>query len=124
MSRTTAFEDFTKAQNIMIEAIEKSARANLATAEKMLESNRERFAELQGATSPAEYVARQSTAFKEAADEMNQQFEALVEIGNDSREQLIELGQNFARNMDFGSLFDFAPPKSGAKAKGKTQKAA
>lgn len=124
MTTQTAFDDIRKAQEIMMDAIEKSTRANLATAEKMLELNKQRFEELKDVNSPADYVAGQSTAFKEYADQINQQFETLAAIGNESREQLTELGQDFARNMDFTSFFDFAQPQPKSKARKTTSKSA
>jgi phage-related minor tail protein len=117
MTTQTAFDEIRKAQEIIMDAIDKSARANLAATEKMLELNKQRFASLNDVDSPADYMAKQSTAFKEYADELNQQFETLAAIGNESREQLTELGQEFARNMDFSSFFNFAQPEPKSKAK-------
>jgi hypothetical protein len=117
MTTQTAFDEIRKAQEIIMDAIDKSARANLAATEKMLELNRQRFAGLNDVDSPADYMAKQSTAFKEYADELNQQFETLAAIGNESREQLTELSQEFARNMDFASFFNFAQPEAKSKAK-------
>ncbi|MGK7294220.1 MAG: phasin family protein [Candidatus Wenzhouxiangella sp. M2_3B_020] len=120
----TAFDEIRKAQEIMMDAFDKTARANLATAEKMLELNKQSFATVDDYSSPADLVARQSSAFKEYADEINQQFETLASIGNESREQLTELGQEFARNVDVGSFFNFAQPGAKSKPKAKSTKAA
>ena len=124
MTTQTAFDEIRKAQEIIMDAIDKSARANLAATEKMLELNKQRFTTLNDVDSPADYRAKQSTAFKEYADELNQQFETLAAIGNESREQLTELGQEFARNMDFSSFFNFAQPEPKSKAKKTASKSA
>jgi len=122
MTNQTAFEDIKKAQEIFMEAIDKTTRANLASVEKMMELNKKRFSGVEDLSNPADFVAKQSTAFKEYAEEMNQQFETLTEIGNESREKLAELSQDFAKNLDFSSFFS-APqnaPKSSGKTAGKT----
>ncbi|NCO19760.1 MAG: hypothetical protein GW900_06890, partial [Gammaproteobacteria bacterium] len=75
------------------------------------------FARLQDVSSPADFIARQSSAFKEYAEQVNQQFEELAAIGNESREKLTGLSQNFAKSMDFSKLFDFAPTAAKPKAK-------
>ena len=105
MTKQTAFEDITKAQQIFMDTIDKTTRANLASVEKMLELNKKRFSTFEDVSNPADFIARQSSAFKEYAEEMNQQFETLTEIGNESREKLAELGQDFAKNLDFSSFF-------------------
>lgn len=122
MNNQTAFEDIKKAQEIFMEAIDKTTRANLASVEKMMELNKKRFSSVEDLGNPADFVAKQSTAFKEYAEEMNQQFETLTEIGNESREKLAELGQDFAKNLDFTSFFAGPQnaPKSSSKASGKT----
>lgn len=117
MSKQTAVEDITRAQQIVMDAIDRTTRANLAAVEKMMDLNKQRFSSLGESSDPAEFVTRQSTAFKAYADEMNQQFETLAAIGNESREQLAELGQNFAKNLDFSSFF--AAPKSQPKSSNK-----
>lgn len=119
MTNQTAFEDINKAQEIIMDAIDKSTRANLASFEKMLEFNKQRFSNFGDVTNPADYVARQSTAFKEYAEQLNQQFETLTEIGNESREQLAELGQDYAKNLDFSSFFTAPQAQAGSKSKGK-----
>lgn len=119
MTNQTAFEDIKKAQEIIMDAIDKSTRANLASFEKMLELNKERFSNLGDVTNPAEYVEKQSNAFKEYAEQMNQQFETLTEIGTESRERLAELGQDYAKNLDFSSFFTVPQGKAGSKSKGK-----
>ncbi|MBS3743079.1 MAG: phasin family protein [Wenzhouxiangellaceae bacterium] len=118
MTNQTAFEDIKKAQEIFMEAIDKTTRANLASVEKMMELNKKRFSSLEDLSDPADFFAKQSTAFKEYAEEMNQQFETLTEIGNESREKLAELGQDFAKNLDFSSFV--AAPQNQPKSKGKT----
>jgi hypothetical protein len=117
MTKQTAFEDVTKAQQIIMDAIDKTTRANLAAVEKMMDLNKQRFSSLGDASDPADFVAKQSTVFKTYAEEMNQQFETLAAIGNDSREQLMELGQDFAKNLDFTSIFDPSKTQGRSKAK-------
>lgn len=122
MTKQTAFEDITKAQQIIMNAIDKTTRANLAAVEKMMDLNKQRFSSLGETSDPADFVAKQSSAFKAYAEEMNQQVETLTAIGNESREQLAELGQDFAKNLDFTSLFTVPQntPKPKAKATGKS----
>lgn len=115
MTKQTAFEDITKAQQIIMDAIDKTTRANLASVEKLMDLNKQRFSSFGEVTDPAEFVADQSTVFKAYAEEMNQQFETLAAIGNESREKLTELGQDFAKNLNFSSVFE--PPKARAKSK-------
>jgi len=119
MTKQTAFEDMTKAQQIIMDAIDKTTRANLAAVEKMMDLNKQRFSSLGETSDPADFVAKQSTVFKSYAEEMNQQFETLAAIGNESREQLMELGQDFAKNLNFTSFFE-APKTKGSAAKSKT----
>ena len=122
MTKQTAFEDISKAQEIIMDAIDKTTRANLASVEKMMELNKKRFSSVENLSNPADFVASQSSAFKEYAEEMNRQFETLTEIGNESREKLTELSQDFAKNLDFSSFFT-APQgssKSGAKTTAKS----
>jgi len=123
MSTQNTFEEVKKAQEIIAEAIDKSARTNLASVEKLLELNKQNFGQLQDVSSPADFFSRQSTAFKEYAEQVNKQFEELAAIGNESREQLTELGQEFAKNLDFSSFFNFAQPTQ-PKAKKPAAKAA
>ena len=122
MTNQTAFGDISKAQEIFMDAIDKTTRANLASAEKMMELNKKRFSSFDDVSNPADFMARQSNAFKEYAEEMNHQFETLTEIGNESREKLTELTQDFAKNLDFSSFFTApqASSKSGAKTTGKS----
>jgi len=122
MSKQTSFEEFRKAQQIVAEAIDKSARSQLASVEKLLEINRQSFEKMGEVSSPADFFSRQSTALKEYAEQVNHQFEELAAIGNESREQLTELGQDFARNLDMSSLFNFEP--AAAKPRKSTSKAA
>jgi paraquat-inducible protein B len=117
MTSSPMFDEFRKAQEILAETIDKTARANMASVEKLFELNRASFARMQDITSPADFIARQSSVFKEYAEQVNQQFEELTAIGNESREQLTELGQAMTRNLDVTSLFDFAPKPARAKAK-------
>jgi len=117
MSKQTAFEDITKAQQIIMDAIDKTTRANLAAVEKMMDLNKQRFSSLGESSDPADFVAKQSTAFKEYAEEMNQQFETLAAIGNESREQLMALGQDFAKNLNFTSVFEVPQTKGRSRSK-------
>jgi len=118
MTNQTAFEDIKKAQQIFMEAIDKTTRANLASVEKMMELNKKRFSSLDDVGNPADFVASQSSAFKEYAEEMNQQFETLTEIGNESREKLAELSQDFAKNLDLSSFF--TAPQASSKPRART----
>ena len=118
MNKQTAFEDINKAQQIIMDAIDKTTRANLAAVEKMMDLNKQRFSSLGKTSDPADFVANQTTAFKAYAEQMNEQFETLTEIGNESREKLTELGQDFAKSVDFSSFF--TAPQSQTKSKGKT----
>jgi len=117
MTKQTAFEDITKAQQIILDAIDKTTRANLAAVEKMMDLNKQRFSSFGESSDPADLMTKQSTAFKAYAEEMNQQFETLTAIGNESREQLMELGQEFARNLKFPDFFEAPRAKGGSKAK-------
>lgn len=118
MSNATSFEDFKKAQQVIVDAIDKSARINLATMEKLLEMNKERFGQMGEVSSPADLFSRQSTAFKDYAEQINHHMEELAAVGTESREQLTELGQDFARNVDFSGLFNFG--QEPAKPKGRS----
>lgn len=117
MSKQTAFEEITKAQQIITDAIDKTTRANLASIEKMMDLGKQRFSSLGEVSDPADFVASQSTAFKAYADEMNQQFETLTAIGNESREQLMALGQDFAKNLNFSDFFEVPQTKPQSRAK-------
>lgn len=123
MSKQTAFEDITKAQQVIMDAIDKTTRANLASFEKMMELGKQPFTSLGDLTDPTEMVARQSSAFKAYAEEVNHQFETLTAIGNESREQLMELGQDFAKNLNFTEFFEQPKAKTGSKAKSGTKSA-
>ncbi|MDT8448701.1 MAG: phasin family protein [Wenzhouxiangellaceae bacterium] len=116
MTNKTAFDEIRKAQEIILDAIDRTARTNLASAEKLLELNRKRFSGAEDFSNPADLVSRQAGAFKKYAEELNHQFEELATIGNESREQLTELGQEFAKNLDFTSFFNFAQPETRAQA--------
>ncbi len=104
-----ALSEARKAQEIVFEAIDKTARQNLDATQKLLELNKKRYAETQDMSSPSDYLARQSAATKDYAEQVNAHLESLAAIGNESREQLTEIGQEFARNMDFSGMFPFAP---------------
>jgi len=119
MNNPTALEELKKAQAILMETIDKSARTHLDAVEKLLEFNKQRFSNMSDAKDPADYIARQSAAFKDYAEQCTAHFEALTAIGNESREQLTELSQEFAKSLDFSSFFPFAPT-GGARPKGKT----
>ena len=121
MSNATAFEDFKKFQQVIVDAVDKSARINMATIEKLLEMNKESFGQIGEVTSPADLFSRQTTTMKEYAEQINHHIEELAAVGTASREQLTELGQDFARNLDFSDLFKFgqepAKPKGRASSK-------
>jgi endonuclease III-like uncharacterized protein len=117
MNTNSNFEEVKKAQQIVMEAIDKSARTNLETAEKLLEINKQRFNTLSEVTSPGDYFARQSSALKEYAEQMSAHVEALGAIGSDSREQLTELSQDFAKNLDFSAFFPFGEQPAKTKTK-------
>ncbi len=117
MNTPTAFTEMKKAQDILMEAIDKSARTNLESIEKLLELNKDRMSGLSDVSNPSDLIARQSAAFKEYAEHLSAHMEALAAIGTESREQLTELGQEFAKSMDFSSLFGVA--ETTAKPKGK-----
>lgn len=117
MNNQTTFEEVRKAQEILADAFEKTTRTQLASVEKLLELNRKRLADAGDLSNPAEYFSRQTSAFKEYAEQVNQQFEELAGIGNESRDQLIELSQEFARNMDFSGLFNVNQAPARGKSK-------
>lgn len=117
MSTTPMFEEFRKAQEILAETVEKAVRANLASAEKMLEINKSALAKLQEAEGPADFIARQSGVVREIGEAVGEQFEAWSAIGNESRDRLLELGQAMVRNVDFTGMFDVAPMRSRSKDK-------
>ncbi|MCC5863880.1 MAG: phasin family protein [Wenzhouxiangella sp.] len=108
MSNQTAFAEMKKAQDILAEAIDKSAKTNLEAVEKLMELNKQRFSEMGDFSNPSDFVSRQSAAFKDYVDFLSGHVEALTAIGNDSREQLTELSQEFAKGLDFSSFFPFA----------------
>ncbi len=122
MNTPTAFTEMKKAQDILMEAIDKSARTNLESIEKLLELNKDRLSGLSDVSNPSDLIARQSAAFKEYAEHLSAHMEALAAIGTESREQLTELGQEFAKSMDFSSMFGMGEtaskpkPKAGAKS--------
>ena len=121
MNSNTAFAEMKKAQDILLEAIDKSAKTNLESVEKLMDLNRQRLSGFTDISNPSDLIARQSAAFKEYAEHLSAHMEALTAIGTESREQLMELGQEFAKGMDFTSLFGLAetsakPKKAGAKS--------
>lgn len=117
MNTPTAFTEMKKAQDILMEAIDKSARTNLESIEKLLELNKDRMSGLTDVSNPSDLIARQSAAFKEYAEHLTAHMEALAAIGTESREQLTELGQEFAKSMDFSSMFGMGETTSKPKAK-------
>lgn len=121
MSNQAAFTEIKKAQDILADTIDKSARTNLEAVEKLLELNKQRLSDLGEVSSPSEYVSRQSAAFKEYVDFLSGHVEALTAIGQESREQLTGLSQEFAKGMDFSDLFPFADT---GKAKSKSKASA
>ena len=120
MNTQTAFTEMKKAQDILMEAIDKSARTNLESIEKLLELNKDRMSSFSDVSNPSDLIARQSAVFKEYAEHLTAHMEALAAIGTESREQLTELGQEFAKGLDFSSLFSFG--EVAAKPKAKTAK--
>jgi len=118
MNTPTAFTEMKKAQDILMEAIDKSARTNLESVQKLLELNKEGLSGLGEVSNPSDLIARQSAAFKEYAEHLSAHMEALAAIGTESREQLTELGQEFAKTMDFSSVFGMTEAPSKPKAKG------
>ncbi len=121
MSNQTAFAEMKKAQEILAEAIDKSAKTNLEAVEKLMELNKQRFSEMGDLNNPSDFVSRQSAAFKEYVDFLSGHVEALTSIGNESREQLTELSQEFAKGLDFSSFFPFAETGT-TKTKAKSAK--
>jgi hypothetical protein len=113
------FDDFKKAQNIWMDTIDRSARANLDTMEKMLEMNKQRFSALADGASPSDFIASQSGIFKDYAEVASAHFESLTAIGTDSRDQLTELSQEFAKGLDFSTLFPLTDGKTTKKSSGK-----
>jgi hypothetical protein len=113
------FEDFKKAQNIWMDTIDRSARANLDTMEKMLELNKQRFSDSADVASPTDFIAAQSGVLKDYAEVASAHFEALTSIGSESRDQLTELSQEFAKGMDLSSFFPFTESAKAKKTAGK-----
>ncbi|MEN1729234.1 MAG: phasin family protein [Pseudomonadota bacterium] len=113
------FEDVKKAQNIWMDTIDKSVRANLDTVEKMLEMNKQRFSATADVASPSDFIASQSGVFKDYAEAVSTHLEALTSIGTDSRDQFTELSQEFAKGMDFSSFFPFGETTKAKKSSGK-----
>ncbi len=112
-----AFTEARKIQDIMVEAVEKTARKNLETSEKLLELNSKRFSNAQDFSNPSDYIARQSAAFKDYTEQLTAHFEALTDIGNESREALTEVGQKLAGSIDVSSMIPGVEPASKPKAK-------
>ena len=122
MSNQTAFEEFKKAQDILAEAIDKSAKTNLEAVEKLLEMNKQRFSDLGEISNPSEFASRQASAFKDYVDFLSNHVQSLNAIGTESREQLTGLSQEFAKGIDFSGFFPFGQEQS-AKGKSKSTKA-
>ena len=110
-----AFAELKKAQAIVFDAIDQTARKNLEAAEKLLETNRQRLADATDMSEPSEYFSRQSAAVKDYAEQVRSHIEALTEIGQKSREELSEVGSEMAKALDFSSFYPFA--EVGGKAK-------
>ncbi len=115
MNTTTAFAEMKKAQDILLEAIDKSAKTNLESVEKLMALNKAGLSGFTDVSNPSDLIAKQSAAFKEYAEHLAAHMEALTAIGTESREQLMELGQEFAKSMDFASLFGMADAPAKAK---------
>lgn len=121
MNTTSAFAEMKKAQDILLEAIDKAAKTNLESVEKLMALNKQGLSSFTDVSNPSDLIARQSAAFKAYAEHLSAHMEALTTIGNESREQLMELGQEFAKGVDISSLFGVAEatkakPKPAAKA--------
>lgn len=101
----TLFDDLKKAQNIWMDTIDRSARANLDTMEKMLEMNKQRYSASADVASPSDFLASQAGVFKDYIEAASAHFEALTVIGTESRERLTALSQDVSRGMDFSSFF-------------------
>ncbi len=119
MNNPSAFHELKKAQDILMDAVDKTARTNLDAVEKLLELNKNRFTDLSDISNPGEFVSRQAAAVKDYMEFLSSHVEALTSIGHESREQLTELSQELAKEMDFTSFFPFAETttKNGTKSK-------
>jgi hypothetical protein len=121
MSKDTVFAELKKAQDVITETIDKSARTNLETFEKLMEINKKSASNTDQAANPTDIFARQSAIFKEYAEQLGAHVEALTSIGLETREQLTEISQEFAKGLDFSAMFpmsDAAVSKSGKSATG------
>lgn len=112
-----ALAELQKAQSIFVDAIDKTARKNLESTEQLLELNKKRFSATQDFSNPTDFMAQQTAVFKDYADHLKSHMEALASIGSESRDQLSEVSSEFARAMDFSSLFPFAENTGKTKAK-------
>ncbi len=118
MNSSNALNEMKKAQDILFEAIDKSAKTNLESVEKLMELNKQGLSGMTDISNPSDLIAKQSAAFKEYAEHLSAHMEALTAISTESREQLMELGQEFAKSMDFSSMFGMG--ETPAKPKPKT----
>ena len=118
MNQPTYLEEIKKVHHILFDAIDKSARAHLDTAEKLLAMNRQRLESLGNLSNPGDFVTDQTAAVKDYAEQLSAHFQALSTIGNESREQLTELSQEFAKGFDLSmfSPFGESQPKTRAKS--------
>ncbi len=121
MSTQTAFTEFKKAQDILAEAIEKSAKTNLEAVEKLFEMNKQRLTDFSEAGNPSEVASRQASAFKDYVEFLSDHVQSLNAIGTESREQLTELSQEFAKGIDFSGFFPFGQETT-TKGKSKSSK--
>lgn len=117
MTNQTAFAEFRKAQDILGDAIEKSTKTNLEAVEKLLEINKQRFSDVGDLGNPGEFASRQASAFKDYVDFVSNHVQSLNAIGAESREQLTELSQTFAKGIDFSGFFPFGQEPSKGKSK-------
>ena len=117
MNSNSAFSEMKKAQDILFEAIDKAAKTNLESVEKLMELNKQGLSGMTDVSNPSDLIAKQSAAFKEYAEHLSAHMEALTAIGTESREQLMELGQEFAKSMDLSSMFGMADTATKPKAR-------
>lgn len=121
MNQHSYFDEMKKAHDILMDAFDKSARAHLDSAEKVLAMNRQRIESLGKITSPGDFVTDQTSAVRDYAEQFSAHIQALTTIGNESREQLTELSQEFAKGVDFSMFSPFgetaAKPKTKASGK-------
>lgn len=117
MNQHSYIDDIKKAHDILMDAFDKSARAHLDTAEKVLAMNRQRIESMSKITNPGDFVTDQTSAARDYAEQFSAHIQALTAIGNESREQLTELSQEFAKGVDFSMFTPFGEASAKPKAK-------